>query len=69
MSEDHSPLLAAVEAALTSSGMAATTFGRRAVNDGKFVERLRNGGEALPRTERRVRSFIAELQRQSSEAA
>ena len=39
-------------------GMAESTFGRRAVNDGKFVSRLRYGGRVTLTTVERVRSFI-----------
>ena len=38
--------------------MAETTFGRHAVNDGKFVSRLRGGGKVTPVTAARVRSFM-----------
>src|SRR5438034_11695236 len=39
-------------------GMAESTFGRRAVNDGKLVGRLRVGGRVTTDTVERVRSFI-----------
>jgi len=39
--------------------MAESTFGRRAVNDGKFVARLRFGGRVTTHTAERVRLFIA----------
>jgi hypothetical protein len=39
-------------------GMAESTFGRRAVNDGKFVNRLRYGGKVGEATVERVRDFI-----------
>ncbi len=39
-------------------GMAESTFGRRAVNDGKFVGRLRIGGRITTETVERVRSFM-----------
>jgi hypothetical protein len=39
-------------------GMAESTFGRRAVNDGKLVNRLRTGGRVTTDTVERVRSFI-----------
>ena len=42
-----------------SVGMAESTFGRHAVNDGKFVSRLRFGGRVTTLTVERVRSFIA----------
>jgi hypothetical protein len=40
------------------SRMAETTFGRRAVNDGKLAGRLRNGGRVTLDTVGRVRAFI-----------
>ena len=39
--------------------MAETTFGRLAVNDGKFVARLRAQGNITFATAERVRAFIA----------
>jgi hypothetical protein len=41
------------------TGVAESTFGRLAVNDGKFVNRLRDGGRITTTTFDRVRSFIA----------
>ncbi|HUF81629.1 MAG TPA: hypothetical protein VMN03_10875, partial [Burkholderiales bacterium] len=41
------------------TGMAESTFGRRAVNDGKFVARLRDGARVTPETLERVNQFIA----------
>jgi hypothetical protein len=41
------------------SGMAESTFGRRAVNDGKFASRLRQGGRITTETLDRVRTFMA----------
>jgi len=40
--------------------MAESTFGRRAVNDGKFVSRLKGGGRVTTATVTRVRAFIQE---------
>ncbi len=40
--------------------MAESTFGRRAVNDGKFVSRLRDGARVTPETLERVSKFMAE---------
>jgi hypothetical protein len=65
--DQRETLLAEIEAFLAGSGMARTTFGRMAVNDGKFVERLAGGGNITIRTMERVRAFIAA--RPSSEAA
>src|SRR6266480_6945836 len=42
------------------SGLAESTFGRRAVNDGKLTTRLRNGGRITTDTLDRIRSFMAE---------
>jgi len=41
------------------SGMAESTFGRRAVNDGKFVGRLRDGARITPETLERVANYLA----------
>ena len=40
------------------AGMAESTFGRLAVNDGKLVSRLRLGGRLTTETEDKVRGFI-----------
>ena len=40
------------------TGMAESTFGRRAVNDGKFVARLRDGARITPETLSRVNQFM-----------
>ena len=42
-----------------SAGIAESTFGRLAVNDGKLVGRLRLGGRVTTDTVERVRAFIA----------
>ena len=39
-------------------GLAESTFGRRAVNDGKLASRLRNGGRITTETLERIRSFM-----------
>lgn len=41
-------------------GMAESTFGRRAVNDGKLVGRLRIGGRVTMETVERVRTFMSD---------
>ena len=40
-------------------GLAESTFGRRAVNDGKLANRLRNGGRITTDTLDRIRAFMA----------
>lgn len=52
-------LLAEIEAFLPSSGLTEATFGKLAVNDGKFVAQLRRGRRCWPETEQEVRKFIA----------
>jgi len=40
------------------TGLAESTFGRRAVNDGKLANRLRNGGRITTETLDRIRAFM-----------
>jgi hypothetical protein len=40
------------------TGLAESTFGRRAVNDGKLTNRLRNGGRITTDTLDRIRTFM-----------
>ena len=40
-------------------GLAESTFGRRAVNDGKLASRLRNGGRITTDTLDRIRAFMS----------
>ena len=40
------------------TGLAKSTFGRRAVNDGKLASRLRNGGRITTETLDRIRAFM-----------
>jgi hypothetical protein len=42
-----------------ASGLAESTFGRAAINDGKLVARLRNGGRITTDTLDRLRAFMA----------
>lgn len=49
-----------VEEFLSASGMKETTFGIMAINDGKFVRKLRTGRRCWPETMDRVRMFIKE---------
>ena len=43
-------------------GLAESTFGRAAINDGKLVSRLRNGGRITTDTLDRIRSFMSTYQ-------
>src|SRR5881394_4341838 len=52
-------LLGSISDFCRRTGMAESTFGRRAVNDGKFVARLRDGARVTPETLQRVNLFIS----------
>jgi len=56
-SSDHS-LLDSITEFCIEQRIAESTFGRKAVNDGKFVSRLRNGSRVTPETWERVSQFI-----------
>lgn len=56
----HHPILTEIEAFIADTGMSATYFGKRAVNNSELVARLRAGGAIHFRTEDSVRKFIAE---------
>lgn len=58
-------LLQEISSFCRDSGMAETTFGRRAVNDGKFVARLRFGGRVTTQTAARIREFISHNRKES----
>src|SRR5207249_9145760 len=56
--EASGTLLGSISDFCRRTGMAESTFGRRAVNDGKFVARLRDGARVTPETLQRVNTFI-----------
>ena len=58
LAEQGSTLLDSISAFCRASGIAESTFGRRAVNDGKFVARLRDGARITPETLERVTTFL-----------
>jgi len=51
-------LLQEIAAYCRQTGLAESTFGRRAVNDGKLTSRLRNGGRITTETLDRIRAFL-----------
>lgn len=57
-------VLSDIETFLAHSGMAATTFGQRAVRDWRLVKRLRDGGDVTTRNADRIREFIRAESRQ-----
>lgn len=56
--DHHEALLCEIEEFLIMRKMAESTFGRLAVNDGKFMPRLRLGKNMTVSTIERVREFI-----------
>jgi hypothetical protein len=56
---DAQDLLREISEYCRRTRLAESTFGRRAVNDGKLAARLRNGGRITTETVERVRAFIA----------
>lgn len=54
-----STLLPEIETFLTETGMGAFRFGIKAANNGRLVERLRDGRRVWPETEEQVRAYIA----------
>ena len=55
----HDQLLGQISDYCRHAGMAESTFGRRAVNDGKLVHRLREGKRITLDTLDRIQAFIA----------
>ncbi len=51
-------LLSRISDYCRQTGLAESTFGRRAVNDGKLANRLRNGGRITTETADRIQAFI-----------
>ncbi len=52
-------LLAEITDYCRQAGLAESTFGRRAVNDGKLANRLRNGGQITTETVDRIHAFMS----------
>src|SRR5690606_41242870 len=55
---ERSEILREIAAYCQLAGLAESTFGRRAVNDGKLVARIRDGGRISERTLKRIRGYI-----------
>jgi len=58
-------LIRKIEVFLRRTGMRATTFGRLAARDPRFVFDLRDGREPRARTERRVEHFMNAYQEEA----
>src|SRR5262245_46499161 len=59
MAEAGIGLLDSISEFCRRAGMAESTFGRHAVNDGKFVARLRDGARITPETLERVSAYLS----------
>jgi hypothetical protein len=55
---ERSEILREIAAYCQEAGLAESTFGRRAVNDGKLVARIRDGGRISEHTLKRIRGYI-----------
>lgn len=55
----NAPLLTEIDRFLAAEGIGEHRFGILAANNGRLIERLREGGRVWPETEERVRSFMA----------
>lgn len=64
----HAPLLAEIERFIAATGMGESYFGRRAVNDGKLVRRLRSGRPIEVDTVVKIKVFMR-LERERRERA
>ncbi len=60
MADTTNALLRDIEAYCRQAGIAESTFGRHAINDGKLCSRLRAGKNVTLATAERVRTYIAE---------
>lgn len=60
MSKSTDALLAEIESHCRRTGIAESTFGRHAINDGKLCSRLRAGKNVTLSTAERVRAYILE---------
>jgi hypothetical protein len=59
LAQSDGPLIDTIAEFCRRNSMAESTFGRRAVNDGKFVTRLRDGARITPETLERVSAFMS----------
>lgn len=53
-------IIESIEKHCEAAGMAVSTFGRKAVNDGKLIARLRDGKPISIDTYNRINAFIAD---------
>ncbi|HBN92269.1 MAG TPA: hypothetical protein DD397_06875 [Hyphomonas sp.] len=59
MSKHIENLLAKIETYCKGRGIKTSTFGKLAMNDGKFVQRLKDGGSVRVETIDRLETFMS----------
>lgn len=57
--DDNAELLERIDAYCKANGIAESTFGARAVNDGKLVARLRAGNSITLRTLKQIDALLS----------
>ena len=67
--DERQQLLAAIESFCEREGMAPAAFGRKAMGDGRFVGRLRDGRQVRAATLAKARQFLADYAPNDGEAA
>lgn len=67
--DETQQLIAEIDAFLARSGMAATTFGQRAVRNWQIVKQIKSGSNIGMKTAARLRGFMADYQVQEDQAA
>ncbi|MBT3550037.1 MAG: hypothetical protein HOO19_21380 [Rhodospirillaceae bacterium] len=68
MVNEQASLIAEIEAYCRQAGVAESTFGRRVVNDGKFVGRLRDGKGVTTATVAKVRGYLTEENKSAADS-
>lgn len=64
--DETQQLIREIEAFLRATEMAESTFGRKAVNNGKLMARLRAGSSVTLDTASQIRRFMADSQREAA---
>ena len=54
----YDDIITDIEAYCSRHGIKPTTFGRKAIDDGKLFNRLKKGGGVTRKTEKRIYDFI-----------
>ena len=63
----HQSIIESIERYCRATGMAESTFGKRVVNDGKLLSRLRSGKSISIDTYNRIQAEIEDMAREAAE--